>query len=196
MSGATVAAAGRICVYCGSSDGADPDYIASAKQLGQAIVDSGFELVYGGANRGLMGAVADSVLDMGGRVIGIMPRSLVNLEVAHQGLTELIICESMHERKAQMADMSAQFIAMPGGLGTFEELFEIWTWSQLGLHQKPFGILNVKGYYDHLTAFLDHATREGFIKSGHRDMLAISDSPAGLLAALAAFTPSTVNKLS
>src|SRR3546814_750650 len=153
----------RLCVFCGSSDGARPAYRDAAHALGKALADAGIGLVYGGAAVGLMGAVADGALARGGEVMGVLPRSLADRELAHPGLTQLHVVGSMHERKAMMAKLSDGFIALPGGLGTFEELFEIWTWAQLGYHRKPVALLNVDGYYDGLLSFLDHPVREAFV---------------------------------
>tara|TARA_R110002124_G_scaffold62812_1_gene171607 strand:+ start:3166 stop:3747 length:582 start_codon:yes stop_codon:yes gene_type:complete len=171
----------RICVFCGSSAGNQPEYLDAAKQLGTALAKAGIDLVYGGAQVGLMGAVADAAIAAGGNVIGVIPRHLVERELAHTGLTELHEVSSMHERKAMMADLSDGFIALPGGVGTFEELFEVWTWGQLGHHQKPCALFNVSGYYDKLIAFLDHATTEGFMKQPYRDMLLVDAELDSLL---------------
>ncbi|MBL6690423.1 MAG: TIGR00730 family Rossman fold protein [Pseudomonadales bacterium] len=171
----------RVCVYCGSSPGHDPVFLDSAEQLGAAIARHGFDLVYGGASIGLMGAVADAALEHGAAVYGVMPRSLAEKEIAHDGLTELIITSSMHDRKEKMADLSDGFIALPGGLGTLEELFEIWTWSQLGFHGNPIGLLNVADFYDALLAFLTSTVEAGFVKQPHRDILLVDDNPDALL---------------
>ncbi|NIV03765.1 MAG: TIGR00730 family Rossman fold protein, partial [Calditrichae bacterium] len=172
----------KICVYCGSSPGGRAEYIEGAKTLAKLFVQREIELVYGGASVGLMGVMADTVLQNGGRVTGIIPEDLVKREVAHNGLTELKVVLSMHERKAQMAELSEGFIALPGGLGTIEELFEVLTWAQLGFHQKPVGILNLCGYYDHLSSFLDHTVSEQFVKPTHRAMLIVEDDPEKLIA--------------
>jgi uncharacterized protein (TIGR00730 family) len=160
----------RICVFCGSSFGTRPEYAESARQIGRLIAESGLELVYGGGNVGLMGLVADAALAAGGKVIGVIPEALMRWEVGHLDLTELRVVASMHERKATMAELSDGFIALAGGIGTMEELFEVWTWGQLGLHAKPLGFLDVAGYYAHLHAFLDHMTAEGFLKPRHRQL--------------------------
>ncbi len=173
-----------ICVYCGARDGAREAYVEAARALAEALVESGIGLIYGGASVGVMGALADAVLDAGGDVIGVMPRTLSEREVSHPRLGELRIVESMHERKAQMESLADAFIALPGGLGTLDELFEILTWAQLGLHAKPCGLLNAAGYFDPLIAFLDHAEREGFVSGPHRRMLAVSESAPDLLDAL------------
>ncbi len=175
----------RICVFCGSSFGARPSYEAAAQVLGETLAQRGIGLVYGGSSVGLMGAVADACLDAGGDVIGVLPEALADLEIAHDGLTELRIVVSMHERKKQMADLSDVFIALPGGIGTLEEAFEVWTWSQLGIHQKAIGLLNVDGYFDRLSAFLDHMAAEGFVKPVHRAIMISGDDPNALIDALA-----------
>ena len=179
----------RICVYCGSSPGRLPEYLESASTLARELVSQDIGLVYGGASVGLMGNIADTVLENGGEVIGVIPKSLVDKEVSHTGLTELRIVQTMHQRKAVMAEISDGFIALPGGLGTIEELFEVLTWSQLGLHKKPCALLNVKQYYDSLSSFLDHAVEERFIKSIHREMLLIEDRPDELLKSMLAYSP-------
>lgn len=184
----------RVCVFCGSSPGAREDYAATARQLAGDLVARGCELVYGGGNVGLMGVVADAVLARGGRVIGVIPEVLLAKEVAHRGLTELRVVASMHERKAVMADLADAFVALPGGLGTLEELFEVLTWSQLGLHAKPCGLLNVCGYFDGLLAFLDHAVQERLLKDKHRALLLGGDDPASLLDRLEAWRPPLVDK--
>ena len=177
----------NICVYCGSSPGRRPGYAAAAEHFGQALVARGLGLVYGGGRVGLMGTIADAVLAAGGRVVGVIPQALATLEVAHRGLTELIVTESMHARKMAMAERADAFVALPGGIGTFEELFEVWTWTQLGFHDKPCGLLNVDGYFDHLVRFLDHAVGEQYLKRQHRGILAVQNEPEALLDALAAF---------
>ncbi|MDD9888905.1 MAG: TIGR00730 family Rossman fold protein [Gammaproteobacteria bacterium] len=163
----------RICVYCGSAAGANPVYVELAEQLAAALVAKEIGLVYGGAQVGLMGAIANSVLALGGSVTGILPVGLFRTEVPHAGLTELIEVNSLHERKAKMAEISDGFIAMPGGLGTLEELFEILTWLQLGLHRKPVGLLNVSKFFDKLLEYLDHAVAEKFIRLQHREMIVV-----------------------
>lgn len=171
----------NICVYCGSSPGNQPIYAEGARSLARALVANNFGLVYGGSNLGLMGVVAEEVLAQGGNAIGIIPETLVSKELAHPALTELFVTRNMHERKAMMAEMSDGFIALPGGLGTFEELFEILTWGQLSFHNKPVGVLNVNGYYDGLLSFLDHASAEAFIRPQHRGMLMANSSASELL---------------
>lgn len=170
----------RICINCGSSPGFNPSYMALARSLGRTIVDHGLDLVYGGANVGLMGEVADTVLAGNRSVIGIIPKSFAD-KVSHQELTELRIVDSMHERKTMMFDLSDGFVALPGGFGTLEEISELMTWAQLGLHRKPCGLVNINGYFNNLLAFLDHSVSEGFMKHEHRDMLLVSDDPAALL---------------
>lgn len=171
----------KICVYCGSSDGSRPEYKQSAAALGRALLEKNIDLVYGGASVGLMGTVADTVLKGGGRVTGVIPESLVNRELSHTGLTELAVVDSMHERKSMMAELSDGFIALPGGIGTVEELFEMLTWSQLGFHKKPCALLNVAGYYDHLNAFMQHGVNQGFIRKETQTKLIIQNDPKALL---------------
>ena len=177
----------RICVFTGSSPGASSDYSDAAKDLAQAIVERGCELVYGGANVGLMGVVANRVLELGGRAVGVIPKALVGMELAHPSLSELHIVESMHARKAMMTDLSSAFVALPGGIGTLEETFEVLTWSQLGMHSKPVGLLNVAGYYDGLIEFLHHAVTERFLKPEHRELLLIEERPSALLSAFSRY---------
>ncbi|MBJ6724569.1 TIGR00730 family Rossman fold protein [Geomonas sp. Red875] len=184
-----------ICVYCGSSPGRLEAYSEAARALGAALVERGIRLVYGGANIGIMGVVADTVLALGGEVVGIIPDALVKKEVAHTGLTELHVTRSMHERKTLMAELADGFVALPGGIGTLEELFEVWTWAQLGFHEKPCGLLNVAGYYDALATFLDHTVAEQFVKQPHRSMLIVESEPAALLERFRSFTPPHVAKL-
>jgi len=184
----------KVCVFCGSSEGVRPQYREAALALGRAIAARGDELVYGGSKVGLMGAVADATLGAGGRAIGVLPRALRDKEIAHEGLTELHIVESMHQRKAMMADLSGAFVALPGGMGTFEEVFEIWTWAQLGYHRKPVGLLDIEGYYDRLLAFLDQTVEEGFVKPEHRRMAIVETDPALLLDRFATYEPPTVTK--
>ena len=184
----------RICVFSGSSPGTRDDYAAAARALAGELARRGCELVYGGAQVGLMGVLAQTVLEHGGRVIGVIPEVLVSKEIAHPGLTELRIVGSMHERKAVMSDLSDGFIALPGGLGTLEELFEVLTWAQLGLHAKPCGILNVCGYFDPLLAFLDHAVAERLLKSKHRALVLTDEDPASLLDRMIAYQPPVTEK--
>lgn len=184
----------RVCVFTGSSPGGRPSYRSTAQALGEVLVEAGITLVYGGGRVGLMGEIADTVLDGGGEVVGVIPQSLVDKEVAHSGLTDLRVVGSMHERKAVMAELADGFIAMPGGLGTLEELFEVVTWAQLGFHRKPCGLLNVEGYFDPLISFLDSAVAERFVKPEHRSMLLVSEDPAGLLEELGDYRPPPTDK--
>ena len=184
----------RICVYCGSSMGKRPEYAAAAKALGEALVERNIGLVYGGASVGIMGLVADTVLSLGGEVIGVIPQAIADKEIAHTGLTELKVVANMHERKAMMAEYSDGFIALPGGMGTLEELFEVLTWGQLGFHTKPCGVLNVDGYYDHLIAFLEHAVDQEYLKSNHLGMLQKATEPTALLDLLSDYTAPEVGK--
>lgn len=170
-----------ICVYCGSSSGRLDAYASAAFSLAESLVSRNIKLVYGGASIGIMGMVADEVLKLGGHVIGVIPKALAHKEIAHNHLTELHITTSMHERKMLMAELSDGFIALPGGIGTLEELFEIWTWAQLGFHNKPCGLLNVEGYYDSLIKFLDHVLAEQFVKQHHRAMLIVEKNPDTLI---------------
>jgi hypothetical protein len=179
----------RICVFTGSSPGARKTYAAAARKLGQVLVEQRCELVYGGANVGLMGVLADAVLEAGGRVVGVIPKGLVAWEVAHDGITELRVVASMHERKLVMSELADGIIALPGGLGTLEELFEMLTWAQLGLHGKPCGLLNVSGYYDKLLAFLDDSVAERFVAREHREMLLSEEDPQTLLARMSRYIP-------
>ena len=183
-----------VCVYCGSNAGRDPAYAEAARSLGRALVARDLGLVYGGAGVGIMGIVADTVLELGGRATGVMPEALVRKEVAHSRLTELRVTSSMHERKMLMAELSDGFVALPGGVGTLEEIFEAWTWAQLGLHTKPCGFLNAAGYFDGLISFLDHAVSEQFVKAPHREMLVVSDDPGDLLDRFAAYRAPAVPK--
>jgi len=171
----------RLCVFCGSSPGRHPAYLAAAAKLGTVLAKRRIGLVYGGASIGLMGAVADAARAAGGEVIGVIPRALVEFEVAHTGLADLRIVTSMHERKALMAELSEGFIALPGGIGTLEELFEVWTWGQLGSHRKPCALLNVAGFYDRLLGFLDFVADEAFLRPVHREMLLVAETPDILL---------------
>jgi len=171
----------RICVYCGSNPGARPEYAAAAKQLADVLVRHEIELVYGGADKGIMGIIADAVIEQGGKVHGVIPQMLMEKEIAHQGLTELHVVASMHARKTMMAALSDGFIAMPGGFGTLEEIIEIVTWGQLRFHDKPCGLLNVDGFFNQLIAYLDHASAEGFLRRENRDMLLVDRDPVGLV---------------
>lgn len=175
----------RVCVFCGSSIGERSDYSEAAVMLGGLLARRNIGLVYGGGNVGLMGVIANAVLEAGGKVIGVIPHALAAREIEHRGLTELHVVDSMHTRKAMMADLADAFIAMPGGVGTFEEFFEAVTWTQLGLHRKPCGLLNVAGFYAPLAAFIDQAVSEGFIKPVHRAAIVVDDNPERLLDTLA-----------
>ena len=172
-----------VCVYCGSSFGTDPAYLQATQALARTLVANELRVVYGGAAVGLMGALADATLEAGGEVVGVMPQQLVDREIAHQGLTELHVVATMHERKALMAQLSDAFVALPGGIGTLEELIEVFTWSQLGLHAKPLGALNIAGYYDKLGAFLDHGVEQCFQPAAQRAKLVLAADPDALLAA-------------
>jgi uncharacterized protein (TIGR00730 family) len=183
-----------VCVFCGSSPGARPAYREAAEALGRLLAAQGRTLVYGGGNVGLMGTVADAALAGGGRVIGVIPQHLVAREVGHTGLTDLRRVNSMHERKQLMADLADTFVLLPGGLGSLEEFFEVWTWGQLGLHGKPYGLLNVDGYFDRLLAFLDHAVAERFVREEHRALVLVDDDPERLLARLDRQTPQRLPK--
>jgi uncharacterized protein (TIGR00730 family) len=174
----------RICVFCGSTSGNQPAYAEAARALARAMAARGLGLVYGGGNVGLMGIVADAMLAAGGEVIGVIPHTLMAREIGHTGVTTLHVVESMHERKARMADLADAFIALPGGIGTFEEWFEAVTWTQLGLHRKPCGLLNTRGFYDGLIGFMEHAWTEGFIKPETRAVVRYDADPRALLDAL------------
>lgn len=180
----------RITVFCGSSSGVEPIYASQAFYLGEKLAERGIELVYGGANVGLMGAVANGVLQNGGQVIGVLPHHLKEKEIAHDRLTQLILVETMHERKKIMDEMSDGVIALPGGFGTLEELFEMLTWAQLGLHKKPIGLLNVNGFYNALIELLQQMVQQGFLKSVNLDMLLVSDDSEELLEKLHSYKPS------
>ena len=184
----------RICVFCGSDRGVRPDYADAARRLGGVLASRRLSLVYGGGRVGLMGEIANSVLEAGGEVVGVIPRSLYEMEVAHTGVTDLRLVDSMHERKALMAELSDAFIALPGGMGTLEELFEVLTWAQLGFHEKPCGLLDVAGYFEHLIEFLSHAVGERFLRAEHRGLLLVETCPAGLLDRLADQRPPRIEK--
>ena len=177
----------RICVFTGSRDGSHPEYAEAARQLGRELVERNYGLVYGGGNVGLMKIIADTVLDLGGHVTGVIPDSLVSKEVAHRGLSDLRIVQSMHERKAMMAALSDGFIALVGGIGTMEEFFEVLSWAQLGIHRKPCGLLNTGGYYNRLIEFLDHAVEHDFLKPKHRSLLILANEPPEILSQFEAF---------
>lgn len=184
----------HVCVFAGSNPGKRPAYDAAARALGQELVARGYGLVYGGGRVGLMGALADAVLESGGYVTGVIPHGLAVKEVAHEGLQDLRIVDSMHERKALMAELSSAFVALPGGLGTLEELFEVLTWAQLGIHAKPCCVLNAGGYYDGLVAFINHAVDQGFVRPLHGTLLRSGTSPAEVLDAIESFKPVSVEK--
>ena len=184
-----------VAVYCGSNLGTDPAYAQAATSLGRTLAEQGIRLVYGGGHVGLMGAVADAVIQHGGEAHGVITEALQAKEIAHEGLTSLKVVKTMHERKAAMADAADAFIMLPGGFGTFDEFFEVVTWTQLGIHAKPCGILDVAGFFAPLRALLDGAVTAGFVHPAHRDMVIVDDDPARLLDRLAAWTPVTVNKL-
>jgi len=179
----------RVAVFCGSARGTRPLYAEAAAALGRLLAERGLGLVYGGGNVGLMGVVADAVLAAGGEVEGVIPEAMMKWEVGHPGLTRLHVVDSMHQRKAMMAELADAFIALPGGIGTMDETFEIWTWAQLGLHAKPLGFLDVGGFYATLHDFLDHMTGEGFLKPRHRAMVAVESDAARLLDGFAAYLP-------
>ena len=185
----------RICVFCGTNPGSRPAYGVAARELGRALAHADIELVYGGASVGIMGELADSVQEHGGHVTGIIPQQLMEKEAAHTGIRNLIVVASMHQRKSQMADMSDAFIALPGGIGTLEGFLEVLTWGQLGIHAKPAGILNVEGYFDDLTGFLDHAVQEGFLTEAHRQAIMVESEPGSLLDRLRSYSPREEKKL-
>jgi len=188
------AAVKRVCVFCGSNSGVRPEYAQAARGLARALVASKRGLVYGGGNVGLMGILADAMLDAGGEVIGVIPAALVAKEVAHHGITELRVVETMHERKALMSELSDAFVALPGGFGTLDEFFEVLTWSQLGLHGKPCGLLDVENYFDNLVRMLDHAVAERFISPAHRRLVMVHRDPMELLQALSSYSPAPTSK--
>jgi uncharacterized protein (TIGR00730 family) len=184
----------HICVFSGSSRGARPEYAAAVCDLARVLVERGYGLVYGGGNIGLMSVIADAVLELGGEVVGVIPEFLVDKELAHRGLTELRVVKSMHDRKAVMAELSDGFMALPGGIGTMEEFFEVLSWAQLDLHDKPCGLLNTRGYYQEIVNFLDHAVAEGFLKAKHRALLLVEDAPEKLLDSFEAFIAARATK--
>ena len=184
----------RLAIFCGSSPGARPEYVKGARAFGVMLANRGIGVVYGGSSVGLMSAIAESVLDELGDIIGVIPKMLVEREVAHKTLSDLRIVGSMHERKALIAELSDGFVALPGGIGTLEEIFEIWTWAQLGMHQKPCGLLNIAGYFDPLLEFLDRAVEEKFVRDVHRSMLIVESDPSTLLARFEAYEPPRVVK--
>jgi uncharacterized protein (TIGR00730 family) len=182
----------RLCVFCGSSPGANPAYTDATEALGALLAGEGIGVVYGGGGVGLMGKLADAVLAAGGEITGVIPRSLVDREIGHRGVADMRVVDSMHERKALMAELADAFVALPGGVGTLEELIEVFTWSQLGLHRKPCALLDVESYYEGLTSFLDHAVRERFLTQEYRATLIVEREPALLLERLRAFEPGAV----
>lgn len=184
----------RVCVFLGSNPGNRPEYAEATRALGRELAKQGIDVVYGGSGVGLMGRLADAALEAGGKVIGVIPEKLVAKEIAHTGLSELHVVSSMHERKAKMAELADAFIALPGGIGTLEEFFEVLTWNQLGYHAKPCGLLDVAGYYSRLSDFLDHVTEEGFVFAPHRGMVLADESPAGLLDQFRGYVPPEVEK--
>jgi uncharacterized protein (TIGR00730 family) len=184
-----------VCVYCGSSPGNSPHYADAARDLAKTLVERGIGLVYGGGNVGLMGVLADETMRLGGQVTGVIPSALLEKEVGHRGLTQLHVVNNMHERKAMMAELSEGFIAMPGGIGTLEELFEVLTWSQLGYHDKPIGILNAGGYYDGLLAFMQHMVTQGFLKMPQAALLMVETNAAALLDKFDSFEAQPHDKL-
>lgn len=184
----------RVAVYCASNDGARPEYLEHARVLGTMMAQSGLTLVYGGGRVGLMGALADAAIAAGGEVIGVMPHGLVQREVAHHGLTALRVVDSMHERKAMIAELADAFITLPGGLGTLEEFFETWTWAQLGVHRKPIGLLDVSGYWAPLLALLEHVDAEGFLRGNPREWLVVNDDASSMLTQLQSFQAPTVRR--
>ena len=179
----------RVCVFCGSSKGIHPSYQEAAQELARVLVQQRLDLIYGGGGIGLMGILADTVLSLGGKVYGVITDALMAREVAHLQLTELAVVSTMHERKARMSSMADGYIALPGGFGTFEELFEVITWAQLGLHSRPIGLLNVKGYFSPLLELIDHGVREGFIQASHRQLIMASEQPAELVQSLGNYVP-------
>ena len=183
-----------VCLFCGSSAGRDERYLAAARDVGRLLARRGVTLVYGGARRGLMVAAADAALADGGRVVGVIPHGLLAREIGHTGLSELLVVDTMHERKALLGERADAYLALPGGAGTLEEFFEAWTWAQLGIHAKPCGVLNVAGYYDPLLAMLDHMVEERFVPAAHRQMIVVDDEPARLLARLEAYEAPAVTR--
>jgi uncharacterized protein (TIGR00730 family) len=182
----------RICVFCGANPGARPAYAEATAELARLLTAEGIGVVYGGGHVGLMGVLADTLLADGAEPIGVMPQALVDKEIGHRGLSDLRVVGSMHERKALMAELSDAFIALPGGLGTLEELFEVYTWSQLGLHQKPCALLDVEGYYAGIASFLEHAVEERFVREEHRAMLIVDSDPRRLIDRLRDFEPAAI----
>jgi len=184
----------RLAIFCGSNPGARPEYKAVTRSFGNALCERGIEVVYGGSSVGLMAVLADTMLEAGGGITGVIPRMLVDREVANTALSDLRIVESMHERKSLMAELADGFVALPGGIGTLEEFFEIWTWAQLGMHEKPCGLLNVAGYFDPLLSFLDRAVDEGFVRQVHREMVVVESDPEALIDKFGEYDPPRVVK--
>ena len=184
----------RVCVFCASNNGSKPIHAETARALARVLADRKLGMVYGGGNVGLMGTIADAALEAGAEVVGVIPKALVNRELAHRGLTELHVVDSMHARKQLMHELSDAFIALPGGFGTFEELFETLTWAQLGLHAKPCGVINVDGFYDPLLVLLDRSQDDGLLRREHRRLLLVEDSPTALLDRFNSFTPQALPK--
>jgi uncharacterized protein (TIGR00730 family) len=189
-----VPALASVCVFCGSNGGADPAYLAAAEAVGAGLAQRGIRIVYGGGRVGLMGALADSARAAGGEVVGVMPQALVDREIGHTGIDDLRVVDTMHERKALMVELSDAFVALPGGIGTLEELFEVYTWAQLGIHAKPLALLDVAGYYEPLAAFLDHAVAQRFLRAETRGMLAVADSIEGVLETFERWRPPAMHK--
>jgi uncharacterized protein (TIGR00730 family) len=183
-----------VCVFCGSNGGADPAYVAAAEEVGSGLAQRGIRIVYGGGRVGLMGALADSARAAGGEVVGVMPQALVDREIGHTGIDDLRVVDTMHERKALMVELADAFIALPGGIGTLEELFEVYTWAQLGIHAKPLALLDVAGYYEPLAAFLDHAVAQRFLRAETRAMLAVADSLESVLDSFEHWRPPATHK--
>jgi uncharacterized protein (TIGR00730 family) len=189
-----VPAPSSVCVFCGSNGGADPAYVAAARTVGAGLAERGIRIVYGGGRVGLMGALADAARAVGGEVIGVMPQALVDREIGHTGIDDLRVVDTMHERKALMVQLADAFMALPGGIGTLEELFEVYTWAQLGIHDKPLALLDVAGYFEPLTAFLDHSVAERFLRPDIRTMLAIAHSLDEVLEAFERWQPPATHK--
>jgi len=184
-----------LCVFCGSSPGAGDEYLNVARAMGRLLARRGITLIYGGGSVGLMGAIANATLREGGRAVGVIPKSLWDMEVGHRALSDLFIVETMHERKAKMAELADGFLVLPGGIGTLEEFFEVWTWGQLGIHAKPFGVLDVNGYYSGLFDFLDTMVGQGFLKAEQRGMVKLSSDPDALIDALAGYAAPELAKV-
>jgi uncharacterized protein (TIGR00730 family) len=189
-----VPALSSVCVFCGSNGGADPAYIAAAEEVGTGLAERGIRIVYGGGRVGLMGALADSARAAGGEVVGVMPQALIDREIGHTGIDDLRVVDTMHERKALMVQLADAFVALPGGIGTLEELFEVYTWAQLGIHAKPLALLDVAGYYKPLAAFLDHAVAQQFLRADMRAVLAVADSLEAVLDAFDRWRPPATHK--